>query len=1262
MSRFQLRPIAVVAALALAACRPSVVGPAGRLSGAERLAELERAASAAGASPAVVGQAAAATWLVTGDPKRARVLADRALAADAAEPWSLLVRMLDARETFDHRGSARAAVALLRGAPASPLAELAATRLYALSQGTPSVDAILVDGLSGLSAGSLGLTGRAAARAREALVAVHDGRNEDEAAAALRATLGTVTEYALVGPLGALRLRDFDAPSPFAGPPAPLASSYASPAGPVAPRRFRVPSGLLALDAESWRGEVYEAFSDVDVASAGTHLVSLRGSQLASVWVDGVLVASRRGLTRREGERTWAAVELPRGRHRIRVRFSRVDSSFVALSFPRADGGPAVLTFSAPAVGAAPPAPAPRPVPAVDDANTLSRAGARLADDPSDLLSLWVKVLALLPDDAEAARAVLPELVALAGESDTLRLLRVDLTSTDPDLPRSNEVALTGRDLDAVLAHKADWPRALKLRLDRDRADKRQDDAVERLSRLAKAIGEQHPTVLVLRARLAADRNDLASARRFADAALAAEPGACDALELRAGLARREDELDVADRLVAQLAACPGGLADLAGHHRSRGRLALAVPLLERLVARNPSSASAREVLADLHLALNEPPKAIAALEPLVAAWPRRAETLARIADLHEFAGDFAAAAAAREAAAKLDGSDLRRRRVLELDRGAEALDWAARDGLAAIRAYLESGFRADALAVQVLDLGALEVQPDGSSLERIHSIVQVLDKRGIDKFGEVSLPGDAQPLRVRTVKRDGRVLEAELIHGKEDISLPNLEPGDFAEYEFLRASGPRSLALPGWQGSQFLFQGPDIPFYESAYRVRVPASLGMELDANALPDAPPPVREGDWLVFDYARKASPAYVREPLSVGDGEVLPWVELGSGADTAQALLPLAESLTLKARATGELDAFVAGTRVLPPRERVRVLVDRLREAMKGDSTGTDLSDSAASAFVRGRGNRLLVLKAVLAAAGIPSHAVLARPFSANPRAFRFPHHESYSVALLRIDLPEGPTWMDFSLRQAPLGRLPAAYSGLEAFVLPEPGESVVKVTLPAVDPSLDRTDSDYSLALGADGTLTGTLVQTAHGFDAASLRRRLEQTNAAELRKQQERGLSGTFRGVVLEGLDVEDSGGPDSPVVLRSTLRVPRYGQRPDGTVALPAHFGAQQLGPRLLGRADRRTPMLLGTSGIGRTTARLQLPANASVGVPAPVEFSNEFGRFEARWRAAEGALTLEETVELRRARIAPERYAGLKQLVTVVDGAQAREIPIRL
>ena len=168
-------------------------------------------------------------------------------------------------------------------------------------------------------------------------------------------------------------------------------------------------------------------------------------------------------------------------------------------------------------------------------------------------------------------------------------------------------------------------------------------------------------------------------------------------------------------------------------------------------------------------------------------------------------------------------------RQQIALDEGRRLLSWSDRDGAALVKASKEAP--PGASAVRLLDFGAVQMFPDGGGVERVHTVARVFDKKGITKFGEAQLPADAQVLRLRTLKADGRVLEPESIPEKEGISLPGLEPGDAVETDYLRGIAPRGPEMPGYSLGAFFFRDDETPMGESTYETRTPAPP--EIDAH---------------------------------------------------------------------------------------------------------------------------------------------------------------------------------------------------------------------------------------------------------------------------------------------------------------------------------------------------------------------------------------------------------------------------------------------
>ena len=150
------------------------------------------------------------------------------------------------------------------------------------------------------------------------------------------------------------------------------------------------------------------------------------------------------------------------------------------------------------------------------------------------------------------------------------------------------------------------------------------------------------------------------------------------------------------------------------------------------------------------------------------------------------------------------------------------------------IAEYQRSRRDYDAPAVLVLDRTVMRVLADGTQAILTHNIVNVKTKDGIARWGEVQIPESAEILGLRTHKADGRVREAEEIVGKASISAPELDAGDFVEWETIEYREPAEGFSPGFLADRFYFQSVELPLHLSELVVVVPESLRVDVDRRA--------------------------------------------------------------------------------------------------------------------------------------------------------------------------------------------------------------------------------------------------------------------------------------------------------------------------------------------------------------------------------------------------------------------------------------------
>ncbi len=1204
------------------------------------LVALPSAGSAGAAAPSGFD-----AWLRGGDPTAAAARFRVDAAGDPTNPWPRLGEAMLAERSLDGEAEADALLAIVAAAPRHPLALIALRRLGELSLAAPPVadrvDAALARALDGSR-----LPGTAAYRARVVRAAIAEMRGSFADAAGLRRQNGVADDWTLAGPFGAFHAMEFDRPFP------PEQGTWP----PAGARPLPAPDGALSLDGESIPGDVWYVAADAVLGRGGRYLLAVGTTASARVFVDGRPVAERRAWAGWPSAVQLLPVELAPGTHRFLVKLTRGGArANLALSLAREDGAASDAAWKA-ATG-----PGPASV-----KGELPRAvlGARaLADllepDGGPVLARLVAARDRVENDRQAALVLLDEAAGIAPGAAPVRAARGDALSGDPSL--AERIARARAEADWREASRLDpGDSATRLVLaEVAMAGGRLDDAEALLAGLPEKVAARP------RARLA--RAQLLGARSHPEAAesLVLEPsraGSCAGASMLAEMAARRDAIALQDEAVAALARCPGGAERVAEHRRVRGDLAGAAAAWTAIARAGPARIDARMALAGVKVAQGDPAAAAAELEDLARIWPVDGQIQRRLGEVWELAGRTGEARAARERALALDGSDLVLRRALALEDGRELLADLAVDGPATIRAYEAAKVPVTTPASLVLDAAAVEAWPDGSTTERTHQVIHVHDARGVEKWGEVEIPAGATVLRLETRKRDGRILEPE-VHGgdKRTLSAAGLEPGDYLEVEWMRSHSTRRPASPGWISDPFFFRGEDLPFFLSTYTVAAPAGA-LQVDARKKTPPPQVVREGDRDVMRAEAHRAPALVTEPGSPGISEYVPMVMVGSGEGIDGLALSAADAFPERVRPGREVEALARALRYpagAPPRTGEPLLRAAYQAVMeKVDGTGP-FADQASHVLSRGRGNRLLLLVALLDALGVPARVALVRPFYVDPQPWLFPRLDLYSSPVVRAEADGKVYWLDPGTRWAPFGALPPGALDSEALVLPRPGESLRRERTPAL-PATDRSEVVLKIQVDAGGDATIEGVETYQGFEGAGAKGAIEQLDETGRRRALERALSRSFRSLQLQEVRFEGEKDSAAPLVIRYRARVAELARPSGGRLLIDDVPYPARLTARFAPLASREAPLLIGVDDRSSLRVEVTPPPGETPVAGAPVRLEAPQGSYVREERVEGGRLIRQDRLEVRRARVPVDAYPEFARFAAAVDEAQA--LPIDL
>lgn len=511
-------------------------------------------------------------------------------------------------------------------------------------------------------------------------------------------------------------------------------------------------------------------------------------------------------------------------------------------------------------------------------------------------------------------------------------------------------------------------------------------------------------------------------------------------------------------------------------------------------------------------------------------------------------------------------------------------------DGLAAIAAYRKAAWSPGARPVHVLDRAAMRVMPSGARLVLTHQIVHLRTKEDVHGYAEVRLPHEAEVLTLRTVKADGSTREPEDLTGKQTVSLPDVDVGDFIEAEYVSASPAEPWWRPGgFFGGQFFFQSVSAHYFRS--ELVVVTEPGHPLTLSPTGGAPTPVEstQDGLRVLKLTANRVERLEPEPLSTHLAGILPSVQMGAQVRWQDFLAQRRELVWGQAAVTHHVRTIAKEVCQGPPGDRARRAFAWVQANIE-ERGGLGVSAAATAA---GRsGSRLNLLAALFAACGfkdVRTHLVWARHLE--HQAGIMPPVQSFSQAVLGVTVPgEGHVLLLPQLQQTPFGYLPPAFQGALAVTVERPGEPPRR--LPE-NPKADAHETRLKVMLRKDGSAVISGEDHLSGLVGVQLRAAHRSVPQKRLRQALEQSFFARhFAGATLTMLSFEHASDPDKPLVLRYRLEVPALALAVGNRLILETPFFPTRLGRQFGALPTRRLPLQLGPVGPRRVTVDIEAPA----------------------------------------------------------------------
>lgn len=1063
-------------------------------------------------------------------------------------------------------------------------------------------------------------------------------RGAGDEARAIADAKGCIQSYRVAGPFGPREQNGFDHEFAAAGA-GPMADTYDL--GPV--RGQRATRTIQAGGCSIWlgggavegAGTTY-AESFVDVPTTGDAYVLLTTPNSVALRIDGREVASLDRRDRIAPRTTMHRVHLTAGRHEFEVKVtSRHPSPVLEIDVVGSDGR----------------------------AFAQGSPSRRIDAEPSaqDPLALFLRSrLAYSRGDVVSAREHLRPF--FDGEAASTLVLTAFASSRfgDPFIPgdRATDEARTALRTIAQRDPSA-WYPVLELAQLAAR-EGRVDEAIDGL-RAAESRFPQIVGIGLTLVELLEQKGFTAEAERRLRALADRRPGDCSVIASQRDLAEAMGRVVAAREFADALVACDARSTARLDRFMAARDWAGADAELTRLESIDLDGDLSNFWSARLRLAYAKGDEAAEReiIARIAERWPRADAPVLAAIDERVAQGDLEGGVAVLDRALEQEPTALAGLRELRGNLSAvHAMQPYRVDGIQAIADYRASGAVYDSPEVYALDYAAVRVFPDGSYLYLVHQVVEVNSEEALDRLGEFRAP-EGELLRVRTIKRDGRILEPDAIAGLESLALPRLEVGDFVEYEYVLYEGPSESLEGGVLSHRFYFQSEGGPLHRTEYLVVAPRSLPLSYDRRGPLPEPTVTNDGDLVLTRFRMDQQAKVEPEPFAVNAREYTPSVSWGLNARWSAMRDMLADRISDTMQRDPELartaQRVVREARARTERQKAIALFRYVADAIESDGSG--LFESAPGMTWDANGNRDRVLQYLLKLVGIRADLVLVRSTEADQTPSELPEDDTYDGYLLRATLDGRETFFTASQRGVAFGWLAPVWLGQPGFVVAEQGASV---TLPATSPVPDRRDVAIDATLTDDGRARMEVTETFSGASAANWREELRQIPGAELEMRFESGyVASRFPGATMRGLEVTGQDDYEQPLVIRYVVEADfAYPDSSGAVLDLPMPF---EIGGSLASTAVRRTTALVPMVATSQIV-RVHLPASfGPATLPQPATLTGPSGsRFVASAQMEDGVLVVRRELELRRTRIAPEAYPELANFARSCDREESR--PIRL
>jgi tetratricopeptide (TPR) repeat protein len=684
-----------------------------------------------------------------------------------------------------------------------------------------------------------------------------------------------------------------------------------------------------------------------------------------------------------------------------------------------------------------------------------------------------------------------------------------------------------------------------------------------------------------------------------------------------------------------QVASCAPESLQYARLLAESGRHSAAAAYLQQLVTRNPFHRAARRLLMEQLLLDNQISAAKLQAKQL-------REMAANARDYVPMVRDTGVA------------PDSRSERAEGFASGAEFYVPYRRDGIEMVRNSAQRSFSGGE-AVILLSDKVVRIRRNGPISVYVHRIIRPLNKEGISRYGEVTLPRGADLLELRTIKSSGEIIEPELAQQKPTISMPALEPGDAIEEEYMLHYAELDQ-MPENAGAH-IFGSFAAPILHARMVLLCPAESTISVREQAGPPLPLVGENNGVVIRIWERDNIAQTIAEPF-LPAVNLLPTVTVASAEKTHDGLrdqlIDASRAGLHVNEAAAEFNLSQAGGDAERARRLYRFVTSKI------DSTGPDWAASPAEDTLdNGQGSRTMALLALARAVGLNAELFLARKIEQNCGK----ELSCYTEPLVRFWLQNGESVdVDAESDDLPFGAIPPSLDAREAHLIPLLPDEEKKTEIVALNPRLasEKSVAEADLSF-PDGNLVATINVQLGSMRAQEVRNLLR--NAGEREKQAffEQLAMRIFPGAASVTGTAAHQNDPEQPLKLSIRWTIPQFINWQSGAAEINQLAPALGLATLYAKTSTRKFPLLIESLFFESTVFHLHLPQDMEVhSMPSDFIEKTEFGEYALRFVRLPHQIDIHRDFRIPVQIIAPEKYAAFVKFALRIDEAEHQRISL--